>query len=157
MTSPTDGWEKDWRLAFPRDSIGAQHLKGKGPGRDVAFTISRVQLEEKEMLRTVGDRKERRKEKKLLVYFKELERLGPEWPKHLICNTTNASTIALMYGMSPTTDWIGKRITLYAEWVSAWGEKKEAVRIRPTPPRGGTTANAANVDKSPADPGPEDS
>lgn len=150
--SVTDGWEKNWRLAFPRDSIGAQHLKGKGAGRDVTFTISRVQLEEKEMVSGAEGKKVRRKQKKLLVYFEELEKLGPEWPKHLILNVTNGATIASLYGDSPKPDWIGKKVTLYAEWVDAWGEKKEAVRIRPRVPGSSSrTATADDVHQSPPD------
>jgi len=57
--------------------------------------------------------------------------------KGMILNKTNTMIIAAMYG--PETDqWAGKRITIYATKVRAFGKLEEAVRVReevpPTPP-----------------------
>jgi hypothetical protein len=59
--------------------------------------------------------------------------------KGMVLNKTNTMIIADMYG--PETDgWAGKRITIYATKVRAFGKLEEAVRVReevppaPTPP-----------------------
>lgn len=61
-------------------------------------------------------------EKKYVVHFKETE-------KGLVLNKTNAKTIINLYGRE-TNDWAGKRVTLYAEKVKAFGEMHNAVRVK---------------------------
>lgn len=60
-----------------------------------------------------------------------------ETPKKLVLNKTNAKRIRALHG--PETDeWKGKKITLYAEQIKAFGEWMNVVRVR---------QNAKNGDK----------
>ena len=113
-----------FKLLYPNDYLGAHDLAGK----DVTLTIRHLVVED---LKT-----ERGTERKPVMYFVETQKAAeksasPE--KRLVLNKTNASTIAGMYG-TETNDWKGKRITLCASIVDAFGQKKEAIRVRPVPP-----------------------
>jgi hypothetical protein len=133
MAAP-DAWRDDWQLAFPHRYIGAPDLRG----RDVTLTISRVDLEELEMFR--AGKKERKK--KLVLYFAELASRDAETePTMLLCNKTNAGTIAGLYGKR-VDDWTGERITLYPAEIEAFGKVQEAVRIRPKAPPQRTRARS---------------
>lgn len=58
-------------------------------------------------------------------------------PKKFGCNTTNADTIAGIYGEDPN-GWIGRAIVLYRDTTkNAQGGRVECIRIRPYAPRGG--------------------
>lgn len=50
--------------------------------------------------------------------------------KPLILNKTNCKTIEKLVGSPYIEDWAGKKITLYAEKVKAFGDVVEALRIR---------------------------
>lgn len=51
--------------------------------------------------------------------------------KGLICNRTNATTISTIHG-TEIEDWIGKKVTLYADLgVKFRGEKVGGIRVRP--------------------------
>ena len=50
-------------------------------------------------------------------------------------NATNCDRITKAYGSPKVEDWVGKRIALTTEKVPAFGSVKDAVRIRPYPPR----------------------
>lgn len=104
-----------WKSMTERDYIFAFDLNGK----DVAVTISRV---EAGVLASAGGRKT----KKPIVYFDGKE-------KGLALNSTNAKTIAAMYG-NYTEKWIGKSITLYPTTTQMGGETVECIRIRPSAP-----------------------
>ena len=55
--------------------------------------------------------------------------------KKMICNATNAKTIARLYG-SEVEDWVGKSITLYkAETNAQGGEVVPCIRVRPAIPQ----------------------
>lgn len=47
----------------------------------------------------------------------------------IVLNKTNANRIAKMYG-TETDGWTGKRITIYAEPVEAFGKIVEAIRVK---------------------------
>jgi hypothetical protein len=112
-----------WKTLFPSLYLGAHDLQG----RDVALTIRRVVAEE---VKT-----EKGSERKAIVYFVETGKKAKpgEEEKRLVLNKTNAKTVASLYG-SEMNDWMGKRITLFPTIVDAFGEKREALRIRPVPP-----------------------
>ncbi len=112
-----------WKTLFPSLYLGAHDLQG----RDVTLTIRRVVAEE---VKT-----EKGPERKAIVYFVETgKKVKPgEEEKRLVLNKTNGKTIASLYG-SEMNDWMGKRITLFPTIVDAFGEKREALRIRPVPP-----------------------
>lgn len=70
--------------------------------------------------------------------------------KGMVLNKTNAERIASMYG-DETDSWNGKRITLCKEMVTAFGESKWALRVKPTPPPAKTGGALKNVAPDPAD------
>ena len=75
---------------------------------------------------------------KLVVAFDELD-------KALICNKTNASTIAKLYG-DDTDTWIGKAIVLWPNHdVEFKGEIVSAVRVRSRKPQGNGTQRTRTV------------
>lgn len=107
----------DIRAMYDSRWIGAFHLSGK----DVTLTISRIEMAE---LRSTGNKVE----KKPAVYFKETD-------KGLPLNKTNMKLLGGMYGFNHR-EWSGKRITVYPTKVQFGGSTVDAVRIRPTIPRG---------------------
>lgn len=128
-----------WRLAFPHNYIGAPDLKG----RDVSLTISDVRIEDLSMVEEKDDKK-RKQERKMVLYFEELKGRGEGEPRMMVCNKTNAKTIAKLHGPELTA-WRGKRITLYPTTCLAFGERVECVRIREKapPPKRGKAAEPA--------------
>lgn len=114
-----------FRVLFPSQYLAAHDLNGK----DVVLTIRGLVVEE---LKT-----ERGSEKKPVVYFVETQKKAEREKtdeKRLVLNKTNAKLIAEMYG-SEVNDWSGKRITVYATSVSAFGKNTEAIRVRPIAPK----------------------
>ena len=105
-----------WKAMTDRAFIYAFDLGGK----DVHVKISRVEPGE---LTAAGGRKS----KKPLVYFE-----GKEKP--LALNSTNAKTIATLYG-NYVEKWIGNWITLYPSTTEMAGETMECIRIRPVAPK----------------------
>jgi hypothetical protein len=64
--------------------------------------------------------------------------------KGLVLNRTNTMIIADLYG--PETDaWAGKRITIYATKVRAFGKMEDAIRVREEKPAPPTTPAAASA------------
>jgi hypothetical protein len=99
---------------FPSKYIKAVDLNDT----DWTLTMDRVELEK------VGEPGE--EEEKPALYFRKTK-------KPLLLNKTNALTIAALHG--PDTDgWAGKKITLFATKVQAFGAIHDAVRIRDTIP-----------------------
>jgi hypothetical protein len=90
-------------------------------GKDVTVTIEGVSQGV-----LIGDGN--KKSKKPAVAF-----VGAK--KRLALNKTNAKTIAAMYG-SDTTNWVGKRITLYPTTTTFGRDTVECVRVRPSIPKG---------------------
>ena len=99
-----------------REFIFAFDLNGK----DVSVTIVRV---EAGSLTSSGGRKT----KKPVVYFDGKE-------KGLALNSTNAKTIAALYG-NYTERWVGQSVTLYPTTTQMNGETVECIRIRPQAPK----------------------
>lgn len=109
----------DVRTMFDKQFLYAYDLLGK----DWTVTIERVVGGE-----VTGDGGQ--KTKKPILYFKGTK-------KGLVCNITNARTIAGLYGGSfKTEDWVGKRITLYPTTTTRGRDTVECIRIRPMVPKG---------------------
>ncbi len=104
----------DYRAMFDRDYLGAWDLLGK----DISVTISKV--EAKKLKSQHGENL------KPIIWFEGKE-------KGLVCNKTNAKTIAGIYGPD-TTKWIGKRIAMYPTTTHSPDGDVECIRIRPTAP-----------------------
>lgn len=51
----------------------------------------------------------------------------------MACNITNARVIKTLYG-NDTTEWVGKRVTLYPTTATFGAELHDAIRIRPMAP-----------------------
>ena len=118
-----------FKLLYPNDYLGAHDLNGK----DATLTIRNLIVED---LKT-----DRGTERKPVMYFVETQRVAEKEgkaEKRMVLNKTNASSIAALYG-NETNEWKGKRITLYAAVVDAFGQKKEALRVRSVPPAISTT------------------
>lgn len=95
---------------YPSKWLVAADLSGP-----TAVTIERVTVE------TMKGQDGKADEPKPIVFFSELS-------KGLVCNKTNARTIATFYG-DDTDDWCGEKITIYPTKVS-WGSKMvDAIRV----------------------------
>ena len=122
----------DVRLMFEGRYIGAWDLRGE----DRTLTIERVDG-------GVVEGEGGRKDKAPLLYFKGAK-------KPLVCNKTNMRTIAAICGGYRKSQWIGKRITIYATTCKgAKGGIVDCVRVRPTAP--GSSAQDSAMPEVPVD------
>lgn len=125
----------DFRSMYDSNYLYAFDLKG----RDVTVTIRDV--------RAVKVKNSEKEEKKPIVYFKESKDA-----RGLVLCKTNGKSIAQMYG-NDTDAWIGKRVTLFAAMVDAFGKTVEAIRIRPMIPK--ASAKGGEFSDAPLAPSPE--
>lgn len=102
-------------LMFPNDYVSAPELQS----RDVVLTIAAVS---KEMLQKTDGKSKG----EMVLRFKGTT-------KKFVCNKTNATLIAGIYG-TRAEEWIGKRITLYPTRCLAFGETVDCIRVRDTAP-----------------------
>lgn len=100
-----------FRLLFKTDYVGAWDLKG-----DTEVTIERV-AEREELVGEGG-----KKDHKPVLYFKGAT-------KKMVLGKTNAKSVGKVLG-NDTTDWPGKKITLYPTTCQAFGETVECIRVR---------------------------
>lgn len=119
----------DYRTMFDKDFIGAWDLDGK----ERVLTIASVEAGK------VGHGN--KASKKPIIRFKGAK-------KAFAVNVTNARAIAGMYG-NDTRAWVGKPIAIYPTMADFGGKQVDAVRVRPTPPRGPAQAR---LDERPVDP-----
>lgn len=127
------------QTAYPSNYLRADDLNGKA----VNVVIDRIEMEE------VGQG--RNKETKPVIYFKGKE-------KGLVCNKTNANTIAKLYG-GETDEWIGNSITLKPAEVEFQGEMVLSIRVspmKPTAPAAKPVAKATPTQPDPVDDAPAD-
>lgn len=96
--------------AYPSKYLAADDLNGK----DVTVRIEAVSLEE------IG--KGNDKDHKLVIEF-----AGKD--KSLVCNKTNAKTIAKVLGSEDTDDWIGKSIIIGPREVEFQGNMVWSIRV----------------------------
>ncbi len=113
-------------LAFPSEYVSAAEFKDKeGKPKDYTLTIQAVGKEQVQM-------SDGGKTAKMIIRFKETA-------KKLICNVTNADSIAQMYGTKAEA-WVGKSVTFYPTQCMAFGDMVECLRVRekvPTPSTNG--------------------
>ena len=107
----------DYRKYMDKNYLGSWDIP---EGEDLILTISNVEQDDV--------KNERGSKRKLTIHFAEDY-------KPLIMNATNCDRITKAYGSPKVEDWVGKRIALTTEKVPAFGSVKDAVRIRPYPPR----------------------
>lgn len=120
-------------LMFPNDYLAAVECKG----RDVTLTIEAVSKESLQM--SDGGKKP-----KMVMRFNGTT-------KKLVCNKTNADSIAQLYG-TKAEEWVGKRITLYPTKCLAFGDMVECIRIREkVPPAPGAAPSLPPQGEPPAD------
>ncbi len=117
--------------AFPSAFLKADDLKGN----NVTVTISEVSIEQ------IGQGAQ--KDSKLVLAFRGKE-------KKLVCNKTNASTIAKLYG-DETDNWVGQQIILTPREVEYQGEMVWSIRVSLQKPKAVAPANAGGR----ADPKPD--
>ena len=108
----------DYRSMFDREYIGSWDLPRD---RDAVVKIRDV----KAAVLNNG----RQSNKKPILYFDGKE-------KGMVCNKTNAKTVASLYG-NDVAGWIGKSIALYVATTRdpSGGDDVECIRVRPTPPK----------------------
>jgi hypothetical protein len=117
-----------WRSFTDRETLGAWDLVDTdGKPCDKTLEISRV------VGGKVVSQEKPKGERRPFVYLR-----GPsgEWKKPLVCNSTNAKTIAAMAGSDDVTKWVGLRITLYATTTTigrkgGGSEEVACIRVRP--------------------------
>lgn len=107
----------DYRKYLDKSYLGAWDIPDDG---DLILTIDKAVRDEVQ--------NERGKEKKLILYFVEDY-------KPMIMNKVNPESISKALGSTKLEDWEGKRIAIYSEKVNAFGGVKDALRIRPYPPK----------------------
>jgi hypothetical protein len=105
-----------WKQNFDYRFTGAYELQ---PNEEKTVTIAKTNKEE--VASTTGE-----KQMCFVAYFHENS-------KPMVLNKTNCKTIEKLYG-ADIEKWIGKKITVFAALVKAFGEMVDALRIRPTIP-----------------------
>ncbi len=113
-------------LMFPGRYLTAADLLQAG--RDVTREI--VKLTQEEMRTNDGKSK--------LGWCIHLQGVEKLW----VLNKTNALVLSDLYGPE-TNEWIGKRVTLYAARVQAFGKTVDAIRVRPQVPEARQERGAA--------------
>jgi hypothetical protein len=118
--------------AFPSKYLKSSDLQD----REVSVVIGRIEME------TIGT------DRRMLLYFNGKD-------KALVCNKTNATSIAKGYGQD-TDNWIGKPIVLFPAYVDFKGESVEAIRVKlkpkaaaPQPPQSNGNSTAELSDEVP--------
>jgi hypothetical protein len=96
--------------AFPSRYLKSSDLPEEG---SQTVTIEKIAIEE------IG----RDKETKPIIFFEEFN-------KGLVCNKTNARTIARIVHSEDFDDWVGHKISLYRTEVDFGGELVEAIRVK---------------------------
>lgn len=108
--------ETHWKKLTNPNYLGSYSID---PGKDLTVTITKVVQEE--ITNMNG-----KKEKAIVAYL--------QGQKPAILNKTNCKIIAKIYDTPYIENWAGKQITFYTAKVDAFGEKVEALRIRPEIP-----------------------
>ena len=106
-----------WKKFTNPDFLGAYSVE---PGEDLILTIKGVAEEE---FTGQGGKKDRG----LVIRFDEA--------KPMICNATNAKMITKVLKTPYIEEWIGQRIALNVQTVSAFGDMVEALRVCPYKPK----------------------
>ena len=110
----TDQDKTHWKKLTNTNYLGSYALQ---PGKDLVVTITEVKKEM--VMDATGSESEC-----LIVHLQN--------QKPLICNKTNAKSIAKAVGSPFIEDWKNKQIALYIASVRAFGETVDGLRVRPT-------------------------
>lgn len=126
-----------WRKLDPGEYIGSYTLaltNAEGYGE---LVVKIVGYKREGVIAAPGKPKE---EKTLLML---------EGQKPMVMNKVNQKRMAKLFG--PFIEkWVGKRITLYVDKVSAFGEMVDALRVRPTlPPEPAAPAPKQKIELTP--------
>ena len=119
------GLSKRWELRFPSKYLRAADVDG----RDHVWVTIKDLDPNHTAIGSNGESKQT-----LAMYFEKTD-------KALILNKTNCKMLSKLFG-NDLTDWIGQKIALGTEMVSAFGETKEALRVRSIRP----STNISNDD-----------
>jgi len=103
----------------------SKYLKAEDIDGEVVATIVGLKLE-------TMKNAEGKEDQKPVLYFRGID-------KGFVLNKTNGTRIAGMHG-DESDNWVGKKITLHQESVTAFGETQWAIRVKPTPPPAKATA-----------------
>lgn len=102
-----------WKKLTNPNYLGAYSLEN---GQDIILTISYVRGEK--VMGTDG-----KEDDCAVCHFAENV-------KPMVLNSTNMKTISKLYGSPYIEDWVGKKVQIGAEWVKAYGNIVEALRVR---------------------------
>jgi len=127
----------DYREMMDKPYLGAWDIPEHG---ELVLTISKVSSEE-------VMNESHKKDDKMVIYFKETK-------KPMICNVTNAKSIAKVANSTYIEDWQNVRIILYPAEVDAFGETRDCIRVRNYAPKlDGTNLICADCGKQITDHG----
>jgi hypothetical protein len=138
-----------WRTMYPANYLAADDLPD---GKDFTWTISAVAADD---LEQVSDSDKRKKERKLVISFAELdakaEKKGEKPKRYIPCKTV-ARLVGRAYGQD-TESWLKKQLTLFRTTCTSFGDP-ETPCVRITDPRGRLVWEAPQVvgQKSNGDP-----
>lgn len=108
----------DYRKLMDKPYLGAWDIPENG---ELVLTIKNVTTD-----KVMNE--SRKEEEKMLIQFSDAK-------KPMICNVTNAKAISKVAGSTYIEDWTGVRIILYATEVSAFGDTRDAIRVKPYAPK----------------------
>lgn len=108
----------DYRKMMDKPYLGAWDIPDSG---ELILTIDKVDTD-----KVMNE--SHKEDEKMLVHFKEEK-------KPMICNVTNAKAISKVAGSTYIEDWVGVRVILYSSEVNAFGETRDAIRIRTYAPK----------------------
>lgn len=111
---------KHWKLAFPSEYFGHQHMPEDG--KDMIVTIEKVGLES---VKGHGGGMEQ----KLVAHISAD-------PEKWILNKTNCESIERVLGEGSPDKWAGGKVQLYVDKTSSPKGLVDCVRVRPFPPQG---------------------
>ncbi|MEG0646929.1 MAG: hypothetical protein RR471_07140 [Bacteroides sp.] len=112
-----------WKTQFNYKWLGAYCLPD---GNDIILTIKEMKREE--VVGTSG-----KKELLLVAYFHEAV-------KPMVVNKTNCKALEKLFKTPIIEDWSGKQMQVGASRVDAFGDKVDALRVRPFLPKVGEDA-----------------
>lgn len=112
-----DKTKTHWKTQFNYQWLGAYSLPD---GKDIILTIKEMKRED-----VIGNNG--KKDKCLIAYFHESV-------KPMVINKTNCKTLEKLFKTPIIEDWSDKRIQVGSTRVDAFGDKTDALRIRPFAP-----------------------